>query len=178
MAVALTITAALVLGTLGAVAPATAAPASTSTLTSNVPLPAAATAAAPTAIAPIPGPPATPVKTALSGTVTAHTTTGTKPLAGVSVRVFNAAGTQYGFTDQNGKYSVAGLAAVEVGSYLPHREGRGLLGTDLRGESARDGAALLQGDVVPGEAGCAYLDRGGFCLGGLALVVLADEVEA
>jgi hypothetical protein len=114
MAVALSITAALVLGTLGAVAPATAAPVTTSALTGKVPLPAAATAAAPSAIAPIPGPPSTPAKTALSGTVTAHTTTGTKPLAGVSVRVFNAAGTQYGFTDQNGKYSVAGLAA---GSY-------------------------------------------------------------
>jgi len=114
VAVALTVTAALLLGTVGTVAPATASAASSAAVSSSATVVSPNLAAGPAAIVPAAVPLAAPVKAALSGTVSAHTTSGTKPLAGVSVRVFNSTASQYGYTDQNGKYSVPGLAA---GSY-------------------------------------------------------------
>ncbi|MGY4859457.1 hypothetical protein [Cryobacterium sp. AP23] len=109
--VAITITAALVLGTLGAVAPATAAPASS--VTTGSVATAVAAAVAPTAIIPVPVP--LPAKTSLSGTVSGRTlTSGTKPLAGVYVRAFTATTSVGAVTDATGKYTLTGLSS---GSY-------------------------------------------------------------
>ncbi|WEO77995.1 hypothetical protein BJQ94_02845 [Cryobacterium sp. SO2] len=110
---ALTITAALVIGTLGAAAPATAAPAAATTAT------ALATATTPDTAAPVttvvaPAVAAVPKLSTLTGTVSGHTTTGTKPLAGVFVRAYTATSSVHGYTDATGKYSIAGLTA---GSY-------------------------------------------------------------
>jgi len=114
--VALTITASLVLGTLGAVGPAAAAPSSTgvpasvaTTVTAPVEAGPAATITAPTVLA-------APAKTSVTGVVRAHTTKGTAPLAGVYVRAFTGTGTNavYAVTDATGAYSLQGLAA---GSY-------------------------------------------------------------
>jgi len=54
---------------------------------------------------------AAPTTTTVSGTVSGHTTTGTAPLAGVRVRVFNGTTTKSALSVAGGKFTVTGLTA-------------------------------------------------------------------